>query len=223
MRGERSILGFEPARIAGAVVAFACAAIVAATGAAGLHGTNAAGLTSPKVSVVKHAKTATICDDYMLTIGEIKELQKSWEKSRDEMLAGGAAWSSSAVLVQLNVNCESMGDSEDGIAWNGVFFDANHPDDHYWHSVDGESYIVLEETAIDAGKIDFKQLSGWLDDAELPENAQVVSIQVTNLPDAKAAAQDHFSYVVSLVDKDMKQYVAVIDSRDGKATTQAIS
>ena len=128
-----------------------------------------------------------------------------------------------AVLVQLNVNCELMGDSEDGIAWNGVFFDANHPDDHYWHSADGESYIVMEETAIDAGKIDFKQLAGWLDDAELPENAQVVSIQVTNQPDIKAPAEDHFSYVVSLVDKDMKQYVTVIDSRDGKATTTPIS
>jgi hypothetical protein len=223
MRGALTVFGFDPARIAGAVVAFSCAAIVAATGAAGLHGTNAAGVaTSPSVAA-SHAKSAEICGDYMFAIDEVKELQKSWEKSRDEMLKGGTAWSAPAVLVQLNVNCELMGDSEDGIAWNGVFFDANHPDDHYWHSADGASYIVMEETAIDAGKIDFKQLAGWLDAAELPENAQVVSIQVTNQPDIKAPAEDHFSYVVSLVDKDMKQYVTVVDSRDGKATTTPIS
>lgn len=229
MQGRIGMFGFEPARVAGAVVALACSVVVALTGAAGLHGSNAAGAPeNAPVAMAFSDDDGAPCEDYVLSRDEIAAAQKEWPGQREEMIAGAAAWSANAVLVQLTLNCDffnSEGDAEettDGIKWNGVFYDASGAEHLYWHSATGESYFVFEETALDPAQISFEQLAEWLDKADFDDNHRIVSVIVTYNPASKPEPDDHFSYVVTYVDKDMKLFELMIDGRDGTAVEKAV-
>jgi hypothetical protein len=229
LQGKLAILGFDPARMAGAVVALACSTAVALTGAAGLHGGSAAGVPANVPAAVAFANDEDkACEDYVLSLDELEAAEKAWPEQRDDMLKRAKEWSPNAVLVQLNLNCDFFDnegepeETKDGIAWNGVFYNANGKDHLYWHSDSGDSYMVFEETAIDPEQIDFKQLAGWLDKADFDDDHRISALMVTNNPGSKKEPEDHFSYVLMYFDKDQKMFQVVVDSRDGTIVETAI-
>lgn len=230
LQGKLALLGFDPARMAGVVVALACSTAVALTGAAGLHGGSAAGVPASAPAPVAFANDdeSKACEDYVLSLDELEAAEKVWPEQRDDMLKRAKEWSPNAVLVQLNLNCDMFDDegepeeTKDAIAWNGVFYDPNGKDHLYWHSSTGESYMVFEEVAIDPAQINFKQLAEWLDKADFDDDRRIAALMVTNNPGSAVEPEDHFSYVLMYFDKDMKMFQVVVDSRDGKITETAI-
>lgn len=229
LQGKTAILGFEPARMAGAVVALACSVVVALTGAAGLHGSSAAGVPSSAPAAVAFSDSDdNPCEDYVLSLDELKDAEKAWPEQRGDMLKRAQEWSPNAVLVQLNLNCDffdNEGNAEetrDGIKWNGVFYDEHGTEHLYWHSSTGESYFVFEETAIDPAQISFKQLTDWLDKADFNDANRIGALMVTNNPGSKPEPDDHFSYVLTYFDNDQNMFQVVVDSRDGSITETAI-
>jgi hypothetical protein len=227
--GARSLFGFDPARIAGAIVALTCSAVVALTGAAGLHGGDAAGVTSgAPLAAAYENDSDRPCEDYVFSLDEIRDAEKQWPRQWDDMTARAAEWSPNAKLVQLTLSCDyfdSEGNAEeahDDINWNGVFYDPDGTEQLYWHSATGEHYFVFEEAALDREHISFTQLAEWLDDADIPGDARIASIIVTNSPGAKVEPDDHLSYVVTSITSDGQLVELTVDSHDGTVSEKTI-
>jgi len=222
--GARVWFGFEPARIAGAVVTLACSAVVAFTGAAGMHGGSAAGVADRAPVVASASNADNPCDDYVFSLDEIRDAEKQWPQRRDDMITRAAAWSANASFVQLTMSCDFFDnegnaiEDHDDINWNGVFYDPNGTEAHYWHSATGETYFVYEETALDVSNISFDQLADWLDDAGIDDHARIAGVIVTNNPSSKLEPDDHFSYVVTFVANDGTVTEMIVDGRDGAIT-----
>jgi hypothetical protein len=225
----RGWFGFEPARIAGAVVALACSAVVALTGAAGMHGGSAAVVTDRAPVLSASASNGDDpCDDYVFSLDELRDAEQQWPQQRDDMTSRAAGWSANATFVQLTMSCDFFDNAGNAIAhhddinWNGVFYDPNGAEARYWHSATGESYFVYEETTLDVDTISFKQLADWLDDAGVDGDARIAAVIVTNNPGSKLEPDGHFSYVVTSVANDGTISETIVDGRDGAVTQKTI-
>jgi hypothetical protein len=227
--GARVWFGFDPARIAGAVVALACSAVVAFTGAAGMRGGSAA-VVADRAPVVAASASNTDdpCDNYVFSLDEIRSAEKQWPQQRDDMTTRAADWSANASFVQLTLSCDFFDNAGNAIEnhgdinWNGVFYDPAGADASYWHSATGETYFVYEETALDVPNISFDQLADWLDDADAVGDDRIAAVIVTNNPGSKLEPDDHFSYVVTSVANDGTIIETIVDGRDGAMTQKTI-